>query len=66
MGPDPPMRPLCPGCGERIGVYEPLWVITREAGAELTSWLQLSASATAAAAALWHVSCAEGDGIPGG
>ena len=59
------MRPLCPGCGEPIGVYEPLWMITREAGAELTSWLQLSAS-TMAAVGLWHASCAEGDGIPGG
>ena len=60
------MRPLCPGCGEPIGVYEPLWVITREAGAELTSWLRFSASTTTAAKELWHASCAEGDGIPGG
>ena len=62
---DSHMRPLCPGCGEPIGVYEPLWVITREAGAELTSWLQLSASMKDVAP-LWHASCAEGDGIPGG
>jgi hypothetical protein len=59
------MRPLCPGCGEPVGVYEPLWAITREAGAELTSWLQISPSPTAAVA-LWHASCAEGHGIPGG
>ena len=58
------MRPRCPGCGEPVGVYEPLWAITREAGAELTSWLEVNATATAVA--LWHAACAEGDGIPGG
>ena len=59
------MRPLCPGCGEPVGVYEPLWMITREAGAELTSWLKLGPSLPTPVA-LWHVACAEGEGIPGG
>jgi hypothetical protein len=59
------MRPRCPGCGEPIGVYEPLWMITPEAGAEPTSWLQVSPPSPAPGA-LWHASCAEEEGIPGG
>ena len=59
------VRPQCPGCGDPIRVNQPLWMITREAGAELTSWLKLSAS-TPTPMALWHASCAEGEGIPGG
>jgi hypothetical protein len=56
--------PLCAGCGQRIGVYEPIWHVSGAAGAERTSWLRLADGPPAGA--LWHAECAEGDGVAGG
>jgi hypothetical protein len=58
-------RPLCPGCGEPIGVYEPLWQVAPERGAEQTSWLRHAASCSGLDA-LWHAVCAETLGVDGG
>jgi hypothetical protein len=52
-------RPTCPGCAERIGVYEPVWHITA-AGPEATSLLRLLDQPIGE---LWHVACAEAAGI---
>ena len=53
------VRPLCPGCGEPVGAYEPL---TRmRAGTELaepTSWLALDAGRPPLGEILWHATCA--------
>ena len=57
--------PVCPGCGEPIGVYERLWYVAPQIGAEPTSWLQPRPCALPMGA-LWHATCAEADGIPGG
>ena len=57
--------PFCPGCGKRIGVYEPIWRIAPDIGAEETSWLNLTASGTGIES-LWHATCAEQEGVPGG
>jgi hypothetical protein len=60
-----PPRPVCPGCGEPLGIYEPLWRIAPDVGAERTSWLRL-ATRDATLEALWHASCAEVLGVEGG
>ena len=58
-------RASCPGCGEPIGVYEPIWRFSPEVGAERTAWLLLP-HVPAPLESLWHASCAEADGIDGG
>jgi len=53
-------RPLCPGCGEPLGAYEPLTRVgAASASAEPTSWLaERGAVARAAGETLWHAACA--------
>jgi hypothetical protein len=53
--------PLCAGCGQRIGVYEPIWHVMGAAGAERTSWLQIADGGPAGP--LWHADCAESGGV---
>jgi hypothetical protein len=53
------------GCDQRIGVYEPVWRIAPEVGAERTSWLRLEERGIPLAG-LWHLACAEAEGVPGG
>jgi hypothetical protein len=57
-------QPRCPVCEAPIGVYEPLWRAAPRIGSEQTSWLELSASQRGEP--LWHVECAEAEGIDGG
>jgi hypothetical protein len=52
-------RPTCAGCGQRIGVYEPIWHITA-AGPEATSLLRLPDEPLGE---LWHAACDEATGI---
>jgi hypothetical protein len=53
------VRPLCPGCGEPVGAYEPLTrVRPGSAVAEPTFWLALDAGRPAQGEVLWHASCA--------
>ena len=58
-------RSSCPGCGEPIGVYEPIWRFSPELVAERTAWLLLP-HVPAPLESLWHASCAEANGIDGG
>jgi hypothetical protein len=60
-----PHHPVCPGCGEPLGIYEALWRIAPDVGAERTSWLQLGMR-DATLESLWHLNCAEGVGVEGG
>ena len=57
--------PVCPHCGERVGVYEPAWRIAPDVGAECTSWLRVRAQ-LGPTDVLWHVACAEAEGVDGG
>ena len=66
MAPNQHDRPTCPGCGEPIGVYEPLWRVHPLLGAQPTSWMGLGPGAPSSSEALWHAACAEADGIEGG
>jgi hypothetical protein len=52
-------RPTCAGCGQRIGVYEPVWHLTPE-GPEATSLLRLIDQPIGE---LWHAACAEAAGM---
>ena len=58
-------RPVCPGCGEPLGTYEPLWRISPTRGAERTSWLRLG-PLDRRLETLWHANCAEESGVEGG
>ena len=60
-----PARPLCPACRKPIGAYEPLWRLAPRIGAERTSWLQVR-DLLGSTDTLWHVACAEADGVDGG
>lgn len=51
------VRPLCPGCGEPVGAYEPLTRVS-PGGAEPTSWLALDGRRGYAGETLWHAACA--------
>jgi hypothetical protein len=56
------IRPLCPGCKEPVGAYEPLArVSAATAGAEPTSWL--AERGVAAGETLWHAACARRAGL---
>ena len=60
-----PDRPTCPHCSEPIGVYEPIWRFAPLIGAERTSLLHVRRS-LGPLDSLWHVACAEADGVDGG
>jgi len=60
------IRPLCPGCGEPIGAYEPLTRVAPGLDAEATSWLALGASLRFAGETLWHAACARAAGVRSG
>ena len=59
------VRPLCPGCNEPIGAYEPLIRLSgRDATvAEPTSWLAMGGLHRADAETLWHAACAPRPGV---
>ena len=62
------IRPLCPGCREPVGAYEPLTrVSAAAAGAEPTSWLvERGVAPRAAGETLWHAACARWAGLRAG
>ena len=61
------VRPLCPGCGEPVGIYEPLTRVRAGCAVpEPTSWLALDAGRPAHGEVLWHASCANDARLHGG
>jgi hypothetical protein len=56
--------PGLPGLRETLGIYEALWRIAPDVGAERTSWLRLG-TRDATLESLWHANCAEGFGVDG-
>jgi len=50
-------RPICPGCGEPVGTYEPLTRVGA-AAVEPTSWLALAGEWRDPGETLWHATCA--------
>jgi len=49
--------PLCAACGDRIGVYERIWVTLPDGGVERSSLLALTPQRTAQSAQLFHAGC---------
>jgi hypothetical protein len=57
-------RPICAGCGDRIGVYEPVLREGADAVADRTSWLGLHREPSVTAAdRLWHEACGRAAGL---
>lgn len=51
-------RPLCAGCGDVIGEYEPAWVENQDGTWHPSSLLNLGDDARKSALRLWHAGCA--------
>jgi hypothetical protein len=57
-------RPTCAGCGDRIGVYEPVLREAPDAAADRTSWLGLRLEAAGTTTdRLWHEACGRAAGL---
>ena len=52
-----PRFPVCLGCGDRIGVYEPLWVELADGGLRSSSYLNLGSDEARERSRLWHLRC---------
>jgi hypothetical protein len=57
---------VCARCGDRIGVYEPLWLELADGTLQSSSFLSLDQYASHAQARVWHHGCLAPDGIPPG
>jgi hypothetical protein len=65
-GEAPTRHIVCTGCGDRIGVYEPILRVREGTTAERTSWLALRAEAAEEAMhPLWHEACGRAAGLGG-
>ena len=60
-----PGFPLCTHCGDRIGVYEPAWLVDADGSIRSSSWLNIDPDAGQNRARLWHHGCLAPDAIPG-
>ena len=49
--------PVCAHCGERIGVYEPLWLEVADGTLHSSSFPNLDRYAPHAPARVWHHAC---------
>jgi hypothetical protein len=47
----------CAGCGDRIGIYEPIWVEHPDNGTVRSSYLNLAAFERPQTWRAWHVDC---------
>jgi hypothetical protein len=58
-------RPYCAGCGERIGVYEPIWLHHDDGTLQRTSWLALNGHLHPrdSEVRLFHIGCLATDTI---
>jgi hypothetical protein len=57
----PPL--LCARCGDRIGVYERLWLELADGTLRSSSFLNLAQHELHGRARLWHHSCLAPDGL---
>ena len=55
---------LCAGCGERIGMYEPLWCELPGGALGSSSYLNLSCEQRRGRWRCWHVGCLAPDAVP--
>ena len=58
----PPL--LCARCGDRIGVYEPVWLELADGALRSSSYLNLDRYAPYERSRLWHLGCLAPDGVP--
>jgi hypothetical protein len=55
---------LCAACGDRIGMYEPLWCELPDGTLGLSSYLNLSCEQRRGRSRLWHLGCLAPDAVP--
>ena len=55
---------LCAGCGERIGIYEPLWCELPDGTLGSSSYLNLSCEQRRGRSRFWHLGCLAPDAVP--
>lgn len=48
---------VCTGCGDRIGVYERLWLQLDDGATVASSYLNLPDHVTPGRARVWHLGC---------
>lgn len=56
--------PVCARCGERIGIYEPLWLERADGTLCSSSYLNLGNHERSERARLWHPGCLAPDAVP--
>jgi hypothetical protein len=52
-----PLHPTCAHCGDRIGVYEPLWLELADGALHRSSYLNLGDYPELDRSRLWHLGC---------
>jgi len=55
---------LCAACGDRIGIYEPIWCEWPDGTLASSSYLNLSREQRCARARCWHLGCLAPDAVP--
>ena len=55
---------LCAACGDRIGMYEPLWCELPDGALGSSSYLNLSCEQRRGRSRLWHLGCLAPDAVP--
>ena len=55
---------LCAGCGDRIGMYEPLWCELPDGALGSSSYLNLSCEQRRGRSRFWHLGCLAPDAVP--
>jgi hypothetical protein len=61
---DSSWRVWCTRCGERIGIYEPLWSEFPDGTLHPSSYLNLSHEQRRGDSRLWHLGCLAPDAVP--
>jgi hypothetical protein len=55
---------LCAACGDRIGMYEPLWCELPGGALGSSSYLNLSCEQRRGRSRFWHIGCLAPDAVP--
>ena len=55
---------LCAACGDRIGMYEPLWCELPDGALGSSSYLNLSCEQRRGRSRFWHLGCLAPDAVP--